>query len=52
MSGRTRRWRGAVLAIATAVAFAGGLLVLDSGIQPYDYGWGAPVFDAGTTLVR
>lgn len=41
MSGRTPRRLGALVALAAAVAFAGGL-VLSFDAQLSDYTWGAP----------
>ncbi|TWJ25803.1 hypothetical protein JD76_05977 [Micromonospora endolithica] len=51
MSGWTR-WRGAVLALAVAAAFAGGLLASDTTYHLFDFTWGAPVFDPGTAAVQ
>ncbi len=45
MSGWTRRWRGVVLALAAAAAFAGGQMVFGSDLQLYDFSWGAPAGD-------
>ncbi len=47
MSKSTRRWRGAVLALAVVAAFAGGLLALDSSVQLADFNWSAPAPGVG-----
>ncbi|WP_188116144.1 hypothetical protein [Salinispora cortesiana] len=47
MSKSTRRWRGAVLALAVMAAFAGGLLALEPSAQLADFSWSAPASAEG-----
>lgn len=52
MSGWTRRLRGAVLALATVVALAGGQLATGTDLQQFDFSWGASALDVGSIVIR